>query len=231
MISYSIKKKILYLSKLILAEQKLRIRNNSQLYYVFQYLRSPNNLNKFIKQGDLLKFCDDKRNQFTNGEKPNYKDNSRAVESLRKNKLPLEWIEIKKKGELYFKYCPENKQFVSNDIIERNRYKNVGFSKELINSKLEECNYLCEITGLPSAQGQLAADHFIPKEKGGLNNKNNCIIINKILNEKKNNHDPVAWFCKSILTNFINICKRTGMDLNKVKDQINFTLSAIIQEA
>lgn len=222
MISPSLKKKILYLSKLKLARNKLRLRNNTQLDFVFQYLCLPENLNKFIKQGDLLKYCDDRRCHFTNGKYPNYKDNSRGVESLRKDKLPLEWIEIKKNGELYFKYCPENKKFVSNDIIERNRYKNEGFSKELINSKLEECKYLCEITGLPATQGQLAADHFIPKEKGGLNNKNNCIIINKILNEKKNNHNPIEWFSETIITNFLNICKKIGILAEAKSKLINF---------
>ena len=48
-------------------------------------------------------------------------------------------------------------------------------------------------------------------------------ILNKILNEKKNKHEPIDWFCKSLLSNFLNICKKVGMDLQTVKDKlINF---------
>jgi cellobiose phosphorylase len=51
----------------------------------------------------------------------------------------------------------------------------------------------------------------MPKEKGGLSDSNNCIILNKILNEKKNKKMPIEWFCETLLTNFLNICKRVGI--------------------
>ena len=68
-------------------------------------------------------------------------------------------------------------------------------------------NYKCSITGIPQENGDLAADHFIPKEKGGLSNDLNCII----LNEKKNKKMPIEWFCETLLSNFMNICKNIGM--------------------
>ena len=36
------------------------------------------------------------------------------------------------------------------------------------------------------------------------------MILNKILNEKKNNHLPEDWFCNHLLKNFLNVCKRMG---------------------
>ena len=53
----------------------------------------------------------------------------------------------------------------------------------------------------------------------------NCVILNKILNEKKNTHLPEDWFCKHLLTNFLNICKRMG-----VLDNIKTKLINFIQE-
>ncbi len=73
---------------------------------------------------------------------------------------------------------------------------------------MKEVNYKCELTGLPLENGKLAADHWYPKEKSGVSTEENCVIINKILNEKKNNHEPVTWFCRFLLTNFLNICKK-----------------------
>ena len=81
----------------------------------------------------------------------------------------------------------------------------------MIEEKLKVSNYKCCITGIPQDNGHLAADHFIPKEKGGLSVPENCIIINKILNEKKNKKMPIEWFCDTILTNFMNICKNVGI--------------------
>ena len=89
--------------------------------------------------------------------------------------------------------------------------------------KTKNSNYKCELTGLPVTEGHLAADHWIPKESGGKSDPGNCVILNKLMNEKKNKHDPIDWFCKFLLTNFLNICKKTGMDLEIVKDKlINF---------
>ena len=70
------------------AKKQLRIKNG-QLNYVFEYLMMSENLGKFVEQGKVLKYCDERRNEDTNGVKPNFKDNSRQVEKLRKDLLQL----------------------------------------------------------------------------------------------------------------------------------------------
>jgi 5-methylcytosine-specific restriction endonuclease McrA len=189
-----------------------------QKKYAFEYMGK--NSTKMVKQGDLLAYCDYRRNEDTNGKKPNFKDNSRAIESLRKDIAPNCWKEKKVDGELYFIYLPELKELITDEIIENTKHKNQGFSKEIINSKMVSSKYKCELTGLPVSEGHLAGDHWISKEGGGESNIENCVILNKILNEKKNKHDPIVWFCKSLLTNFLTICKRAGMDLETVKDKL-----------
>ena len=173
---------------------------------------------KMVKQGDVLLYCDQRRNEDTKGEKPNYKDNSRQIEHLRNNTDPHCFLGKYKNGEYYFMYVPENQELVIEEIIENT--KNDDFSKEIIISKTKSANYKCELTGLPVSEGHLAADHWISKKNGGESNIKNCVILNKILNEKKNKHDPIVWFCKFLLTNFLNICKRTGMDLETVKSKL-----------
>jgi hypothetical protein len=186
-----------------------------QKLYAIEYMKK--NPTKMVKQGDLLVYCDNRRNKDTNGKKPNFKDNSRAIEQLRKDKLPNRWKEKNINGELYFIYLPELLELVEEEIINNTKHKNQGFSKEIIKTKFIECNYTCELTGLPVSEGSLAGDHWIPKEGGGISDTQNCVIINKILNEKKNKHTPVEWLCKTILTNFLTICKKTGMNINEVK--------------
>jgi 5-methylcytosine-specific restriction endonuclease McrA len=111
------------------------------------------------------------------------------------------------------------KEKICSQIIDNHKHKNNSFSKSIIDEKLKLSNYKCCITGIPQDNGNLAADHFIPKEKGGLSDYNNCIIINKILNEKKNKKLPIEWFCETLLTNFLNICKNIGI-LEECKDKI-----------
>jgi hypothetical protein len=186
-----------------------------QKKYAIEFMK--NNPTTMIKQGDLLAYCDNRRNEDTNGKKPNFKDNSRAIEQLRKDILPNCWREKIINGELHFIYIPELRELVEEKIINNTKHKNQGFSKEIITTKLNESKYTCELTGLPVSEGSLAGDHWIPKEGGGISDTKNCVIINKILNEKKNKHPPVEWLCKTILTNFLKICKKTGMNMNEVK--------------
>jgi len=197
-----------------LEEKKYRGQKKYAIEYMKQYPT------KMVKQGDLLHYCDERRNEDTGGKKPNFKDNSRGIEQWRKDILPNCWKEKKINGELYFIYLPELKELVSEEIINNTKDKNKGFSTELIKSKTEDCKYKCELTGLPVSEGHLAADHWIPKESGGKSDPENCVILNKILNEKKNKHNPIDWFCKSLLTNLLTICKKSGMDIDQVKTKL-----------
>lgn len=202
----------------VLTELKIKNKFKGQKSYALEYMiKYPT---KMVKQGDLLYYCDKRRNEDTNGKNPNFKDNSRGIEKLRRDILPNCWKEKKINGELYFIYLPELKELVTNEIVNNSKYKKDEFSKEIIKAKLYNCNSKCELTGLPISEGHLAADHWIPKESGGKSISQNCVILNKILNEKKNNHNPVDWFCKTLLTNFLNLCKRSGMDLGNVKNKI-----------
>lgn len=199
----------LHYKQLCEAEAKLRVRNG-QKKYAFEYMKL--HAGKFVKQGDLLLFCDSRRAEDTNGKHKNFKDNSRQVEQMRKDKLPLEWDEVYVDGNLWFRYDPSVKERYVDDIIAQHEHKSESFNRELIKSKLQETNHKCEITGIPFRSSTDAnADHFIPREKGGLSSSDNCVIINSYLNTSKNNIMPIEWFCKTLLTNFLSVCKRVSL--------------------
>jgi hypothetical protein len=201
----NILKKIIYVKQVNNAIKRCNIKKGSNLY-AFEYLKL--NPNKYVKIKDVQEYCNQRTKEVTGhplGDPP------RAFEILRKDKLPLEWSELKYKKCKYVKFTPHNKDKICNAIIETTKHKSEGFSKTIIVNKLKLSNYKCSITGIPQENGDLAADHFIPKEKGGLSNDANCIIINKILNEKKNKKMPIEWFCETLLSNFMNICKNIGM--------------------
>lgn len=203
----------------VIIELKINAKiKKGQKLYAIEYMQK--NSTKMVKQGDLLLYCDQRRNEDTNGKKPNFKDNSRQIEQLRKDKFPNRWKEKKENGELYFIYIPELQELVTEEILNNTQHKNKRFSKKILENKLNKSNFKCEITGLPVSEGHLAGDHWIPKERCGVSNSQNCVILNKILNEKKNNHNPLDWFCNSLLINFLNICKRTGMDIGNVKEHL-----------
>ena len=213
---YSRKKRINMLYKIIYWKQienaikYCNIKKGANLY-AFDFLKL--NLNKYVRIKDVQEYCNKRTKEETGhplGDPP------RAFEILRKDKLPLEWSELKYKKNKYIKYTPHIKEKICNQIIDNHKHKNDSFDKVIIEEKLKLSNYKCGITGIPQDNGDLAADHFIPKEKGGLSNFNNCVIINKILNEKKNKKMPIEWFCETILTNFMNICKNVGI-LEKCK--------------
>lgn len=196
---------------------KSKFRKNTQKWFAVEYMMM--NPFTFVNQGEMLHYCDKRRNEVTNGKEKGFRDNSRGIESLRKDKYPLRWIEIKKNNNLYFKYIPQKEEW-EKDLIIVHSNKRCGFSKKIINTKLDSCHNKCELTGLPIEEGKLAADHWYPKEKGGESTKENCVILNKILNEKKNNTLPTEWFCNHIIHNFMNICKKSGMDIENVKNYL-----------
>jgi hypothetical protein len=205
--------KIIYWKQIENAVKKCNIKKGANMY-AFEYLKL--NLNKYVRIKDVQEYCNKRTKEETGhplGDPP------RAFEILRKDKLPLEWTEIKYKKNKYVKYTPHIKDKICSQIIDNHKHKNDGFNKNTIEKKLKLSNYKCSITGIPQDNGELAADHFIPKEKGGLSHESNCIIINKILNEKKNKKMPVEWFCETLLTNFMNICKNVGI-LQECKEKI-----------
>jgi hypothetical protein len=206
-------KKIINYIQIEHAIKKCNIRRGANLY-AFEYLKL--NLNKFVKIKDVQDYCNTRTKEKTGqplGDPP------RSFEILRKDKLPLEWSEMYIGKDKYIKYTPHIKNNICNSIIETSLHKGNTFSNTIIQNKLELANYKCSITGIPESDGKLAADHFIPKEKGGKSDKNNCFIINKLLNEKKNNKMPIEWFCETLLTNFMNICKHVGI-LDECKEKL-----------
>ena len=216
---YSMNKKIRMLKKLIHwkqldnAEKSCKIKKGANLY-AFEYMKI--NAGKYVKVKDVQEYCNEKTKQKTGSP---LGDPPRAFEILRKDKLPLEWDEYIVKGCKYVKYNPNKKQNICQYIIDTHKHKSDSFDKNIILQKLQLSNYKCAITGIPESDGGLAADHFIPKEKGGQSVIDNCIILNKILNEKKNKKMPIEWFCETLLTNFMNICKNMG-NLQECKEQL-----------
>ena len=208
--SYPRLRKFIQISKLENAKQRLRIQKNSQKDFAFEYMMK--RAGKFVLQGDLLVYCDQRRNELTKGQKKGYRDNSRGIEGLRKDCLPLEWIEVRRPDGLWFKHCPEMRDVADEAVLSAANNRKKGFTKTIIDQALTRANRRCEITGIPLQDGGIAADHFVPRESGADSSDQNCVILNKILNEKKNNTPPVEWFCEHLLTNFLNLCKRVGLD-------------------
>ena len=193
----------------ILFEKIGKHRENTYMYYVKQFYekkRDDPDWDGWVSVSEISNYCSDKRNKDIG---KFFGDPPRRFEQFRKDQTPGYWEE-KKNGAnklVKFKIPIEEEIIVSKDH---------GFAKDLQDKRLKESNNMCEITGLPFTEGKLACDHWYPKEKGGQSSEKNCVILNKILNEKKNNHLPEDWFCKHLLTNFLNICKRFG-DIENVK--------------
>lgn len=209
----TILRKIIHWKQLDNAQKECRIKRGANLY-AFEFMKK--NSGKYVRVKDVQEFCNERTKEETGSP---LGDPPRSFEILRKDKLPLEWSELQYKKNKYVKYTPEKKKYLCENIINSHKHKSDSFEKNIIQKQLENSNYKCSITGLPQENGDLAADHFIPKEKGGKSTIENCVIINKILNEKKNKKMPIEWFCETLLTNFMKICKDVGI-LEECKEKI-----------
>tara|TARA_B100001123_G_scaffold433818_1_gene559256 strand:- start:232 stop:864 length:633 start_codon:yes stop_codon:yes gene_type:complete len=193
-------------------------RNNTYMDFVKDYymkkIADPN-WGGWASVCEISNYCSEEKKKIT-GE--GFGDPPRRFEQFRKDITPGYWDEkqVGKYKYVKFKIPTEEDILVSKDH---------GFTSDIQDNRLKESNYTCEITGLPFSEGKVACDHWFPKEKGGESTQNNCVILNKILNEKKNNHLPEEWFCKHLLKNFLNICKR----VNNI-DDIKSKLIKFIQE-
>jgi 5-methylcytosine-specific restriction endonuclease McrA len=217
---------ILHLSQIEEIEKQLKPKKNSYRYFVIEYLKL--NAGKYVGVSDVQAYCSQQK-LACDGK--SFGDPSRGFEILRRDVLPLQWDEYKSGNRLFVRFNPLKKEAFITEIAEAHKHRSDGFSKETINAKLQECGYKCALTGLPQSEGKLAADHFLPKEKGGKSEPQNCVILNKILNEQKNNLPPVEWFTKSLLTNFINLTQSAGMDLESVKSQLISFIQAFPSKA
>jgi len=217
---------ILHLSQIEELEKQLKPKKNSYMCFVIEYLKL--HAGDYVGVGDVGAYCSKRRIEI---EGKAFLDPPRSFETLRKDRFPLQWDEYKSGKLMFVRFNPLRQEALITEIAEAHKHRSDGFSKETINAKLEECGYKCALTGLPQSEGNLAADHFLPKEKGGKSEPQNCVILNKILNEQKNNLDPVEWFTKSLLTNFINLTQSAGMDLESVKSQLISFIQAFPSKA
>jgi len=182
---YSLHKRIQMLYKIIHWKQldngmkRCNIKKGANLY-AFEFMKK--NLGRYVRVKDVQEYCSKRKRDETGHP---LGDPGRSFEILRNDKLPLEWSEIQYIKNKYVKYTPQIKSNLDKKIIDHHKHKGDSFNKNIIEEKLKLCNYKCSITGISQNNGDLAADHFIPKEKGGLSVVENCVIINKILNEKK----------------------------------------------
>jgi hypothetical protein len=207
-------KKMLHWKQLDLAEKKVNAKKGANKY-AFEFMKM--NAGKFVRVKDVQEYCSEQHKKHTGRV---FGDPPRSFEILRKDKLPLEWDEFKIGNEKFVKYAPHKKQQYSQEILNAHSTRKDGFSKKVIDEKLEQYGYKCAITGLPISEGALAADHWIPKEQGGKSEPGNCVILNKVLNEKKNNMMPIQWFCEGPMKNFMNVCISAGMDKEQVRQEM-----------
>ena len=207
-------KRVLHWKQLDYGQKKANVKRGANSY-AFDYMRK--NAGRFVRLADVQEYCSEQHKKKTGsvlGDPP------RSFEILRKDRLPLEWDEFEVRGLKYVKYAPHKKAEYTDTIVAAHKNRGDGFSKQVIAAKLEHYGHKCAITGLPVSEGALAADHWVPKEKGGLSEPHNCVILNKVLNEKKNNMMPVEWFATGPLKNFLDVCKATGMDMASVKEEL-----------
>ena len=176
---------------------------NTYMYFAKQYfekkIEDPS-WGGWVGVSELTNYCSDERKKVLG---KGFGDPPRRFEQFRKDQTPGYWEEKKNGANKLVKFkIPTGEEIIVS--------KDHGFAKDLQEKRLKESNNMCEITGLSFNEGKLACDHWYPKEKGGQSDEKNCVILNKILNEKKNNHLPEDWFCNHLLKNFLNVCKRMG---------------------
>ena len=99
--------KIINIKQINNAIDKLNIKKGANLY-AFEYLKLHSN--KYVKLIDVQDYCNTRHKEETG--RP-LGDPSRAFEILRKDKLPLEWSEIRYRRNKYIKYTPQIKAFNS----------------------------------------------------------------------------------------------------------------------
>lgn len=179
-----------------------------QLLYVFEYLKL--HPCKFVKQGDVLLYCDKRRNQDTKGKKPNFKDNSRAVEILRKDKTPMRWIEVIKDGELYFMYNRDRETLFVKSEVERLAHRKAGFTKDVVETTFKNANFKCQMCKADGNKVKLECDHWNPREKCGESNHNNAVCLCTNCNPRKNAKSAEEWMGKHFILNFYAISKQFG---------------------
>ena len=184
-------------------------RKDTYMFFVKEYLEKDDKWKGWIGVTEVSEYCSSRRKE-TVGK--SFGDPPRRFESFRKDKTCGYWEERREGNCKYVRFHIPSES----DILES---KDHGFENSVITDKLKDTQNKCEITGLPACDGKLAADHWIPKEKGGESTKKNCVILNKILNEKKNNHLPGTWFCNHLLTNFLKICKEMG-NIEEIKEEL-----------
>ena len=169
-----------------------------------------NKCDKYLEITEMIEYCNNERFRDKN---ERFRSPEREIKSITNTKLHY----------LFEVITIDNLKYIKLDFNKRNtiinNIKNKDFSSEIKKKKLEEVNYTCQLTGITEINGKLAADHWNPKCKGGLGTIDNCVILNKHLNEQKKGKEPIKWFIDLLLTNFLNICKRTGI-LEKARNEI-----------
>lgn len=203
-----------YINDIECLQKELKIKKG-QLLYVLEYLKK--HPCKFVKQGDLLLYCDKRRYEDTKGEKPNFKDNSRAVETLRKDRTPLRWLEVTKNNELYFMYCKELEKDYIEEVVRQHATKKQYFSKEVVKNTFQQANFKCEMCGISATKVKLECDHWVPRKTFGESSVTNAVCLCSNCNPKKNSCSPSEWFCKHFVYNFHKLSlKSSEWEQNKI---------------
>lgn len=180
---------------------------NKQPYYFFEYLIKYINKDKYV-QSDVITYTNQRR---FDDVKKYYGDAPRGIKKLVNNTYGHIFEVISNKDPKTFKYLHPCERY-------NNEEKNNNFNPKQKDKRIKECKGFCELTGIKLTKNTGNADHFWPKDRGGYGDDNNCVWLHKYLNNQKRNREPIEWFCNVFITNFLNICKRTGYDIQYIKE-------------